>query len=79
MFYVADTSYGAQQSKPQHNGVTGAHASEATRRSRAPGRTDMLTRAMGITRVEDLPDRGHTVWEVKEPATAKLSTWLLLL
>jgi len=39
----------------------------------------MLARAMGITRVEDLPDRDHTVWEVKEPVTAKQSTWLLLL
>jgi len=26
------------------------------------GRTDMLARTMGITRVEDLPDRDHTVW-----------------
>ena len=29
----------------------------------------MLARAMGITCVEDLPDRDHTVWEVKEPTT----------
>jgi len=74
-----DTSYSAQKSKPQHSGVTGAHASEAARRARAPGRTDMLARAMGITRVEDLPDCDHTVCEVKEPATAKQSTWFLLL
>ena len=53
--------------------------SEASRCARAPSRTDMLARAMGITRVEDLPDRDHTVWEVKEPATAKQPTWLLLL
>jgi len=39
----------------------------------------MLARAMGITRVEDLPERDHMVWEVKEPATAKLPTWLPLL
>jgi len=38
----------------------------------------MLARAMGITRVEDLPDRDHTVWEVKEPANSKQPTWLLL-
>jgi len=73
-----DTSYSAQESEPQHSGVTGAHASEAAR-ARAPGRTDTLARAMGITRVVDLPDRDHTVWEVKEPATAKQPTWLLLL
>jgi len=30
-------------------------------------------------RVEDLPDHDHTVWEVKELATAKQPTWLLLL
>jgi len=60
----------------QYSGVTGAHASEAARRARAPGRTDTLARAMGITCVEDLPDRDYTVWEVKEPATAKLPTWL---
>jgi len=69
-----DTSYSVQQSKPQDSGVTGAHASEAARRARAPGRTDMLARAMGITYVEDLPDRDHTVWEVKEPDTAKMPT-----
>ena len=74
-----DTSYSAQKSKPQYSGVTGEHASEAARRARAPGRTDMLARAMDITRVEDLPDRDHTVWEVKEPATAKQPTWLLML
>jgi len=74
-----DTSYSAQKSKPQHSGVTGAHVSEADRRARAPGRTEILERAVGITRVEDLPDRNHTVWEVKEPATAKQPTWLLLL
>jgi len=74
-----DTTYSAQKSKPQHSGVTGAHASEAARHARAPGRTDMLACAMGITRVEDLPDHDHTVWEVKEPATAKQPTWLLLL
>jgi len=34
-----------------------------------PGRTDMLVRAMGITCVQDLSDRDHTVWEVKEPTT----------
>jgi len=73
------TSYSAQQSKPQHSGVTEAHASEAARRARAPGRTDMLARAMGITCVENLPDRDHTVWEVEEPDTAKLPTWLPLL
>ena len=39
----------------------------------------MLARAKGITRVEDLPDRDHTVLEVKEPRTAKLPTWLPLL
>ena len=38
----------------------------------------MLARAMGITHVEDLPDRDHTVWEIKEPATAKQPTFLLL-
>jgi len=74
-----DTSYSAQKSKPQYSSVTGAHASEATRRIRAPVRTNMLARAMGITCVEDLPDRDHTVWEVKELATAKLPTWLSLL
>jgi len=57
-----DASYSAKKSKPQHSGVTGAHASEAARRARAPSRTDMLARAMGITRFEDLPDRDHTVW-----------------
>jgi len=61
-----DTSYSAQKSKPQHSCVAGA-----ARRARAPGRTDMLARAMGITHVEDLPDRDRTVWEVKEPATTK--------
>jgi len=55
-------SYSAKKSKPQHRAVTKAHASEAARRARAPGRTDMLAHAMGITRVEDLPDRDHTVW-----------------
>jgi len=50
-----------KKSTPQYSGVTGAHASEAVSRARAPGRTDMLARAMGITRVEDLPDRDHTV------------------
>jgi len=74
-----DTSYSAQQSKPQYSGVTGAHASETARRARAPGRTDMLARAMGITRVDHLPDRDHTVWEVKEPTTVKLPTRLPLL
>jgi len=74
-----DTSYSALQSKPQHSSVTGTHASEVARRARAPGRTDMLTRAMGITCVEDLPDRDYTVWAVKEPATVKLPTWLPLL
>jgi len=74
-----NTSYSTQKSKPQHSGVTGAHASEAARRAWAPGRTDMLARAMGITCVEDLPDPDHMVWEVKEPATAKPPTWLLLL
>jgi len=74
-----DTSCSAQQSKPQYSVVTRAHASEATHRARVPDRTDMLARAMGITSVEDLPDRDHTVWEVKEQATAKLPTWLTLL
>jgi len=57
-----DASYIAKKNKPQHSGVTGAHAGEAARRARAPGRTDALARAMGITRVEDLPDCDHTVW-----------------
>ena len=57
-----DASYSAQQSKPQHSGVSGAHVSKAARRARAPGRTDILARTMGITRVEDLPDCEHTVW-----------------
>jgi len=74
-----DTSYSAQKSKPQHSDVTGAHASESALCVLSPGRTGMLARAMGITRVEDLPDRDHTVWEVKEPATAKQPTWLLML
>jgi len=38
-----DTSYSAQQSKPQYRGVTGAHASEAAC-AQAPSRTDMLAR-----------------------------------
>jgi len=38
-----DTSYSVQQSKPQYSSVTGAHASEADRRARAPGRTDMMS------------------------------------
>jgi len=63
--------YSAQKSKPQYIGVTGAHASEAAHRARTTGRTDMLARAMGITPVEDLPYRDHTVWEVQEPGTAK--------
>jgi len=50
-----DTLYSAQKSKPQHSGVTGAHASEAARCAWAPGRTDMLARAMTITRVDHLP------------------------
>jgi len=66
-----DTSYSAQKSKPQYSGVTGAYASEAVRRPRAPGRTDMLALAMGITRVEDRPDRDYTVWEVH----CKQPTW----
>jgi len=66
-------------STARRSGVTGVHASEATRRARAPGRTDMLVRAMGITRAEVLSDRDHTVWEVKEPATAKQPTCLVLL
>jgi len=57
-----DVSYSTKESKPQYSGVTGAHASETARRARAPGRTDILARAMGITRVEDLPDCEHTVW-----------------
>jgi len=74
-----DTSYSLQKSKPQYSGITGAHASESTRRAWAPGRKDILSCAMGIIRVEDLPDRDHTVWEVKEPATTKQPTWLLML
>ena len=35
--------------------------------------------AMDITRVEDLSDRDHTVWEVKKPGTVKQPTWFLLL
>jgi len=42
------------------------------------GETDMLARTIGITRAEDLPDCNHTVWQIKEPATDKQSTWLLL-
>ena len=42
------------------------------------GETDMRARTIGITRVEDLPDRDHTVWQIKEPATVKQPTWLLL-
>jgi len=57
-----DASYSAKKSKPQHSDVTGAHASEAAHRALAPWRTDMLARAMGITHVEDLPDRDHKVW-----------------
>jgi len=34
----------------------------------------MLVRAMGITHVEDLPDRDHTVWEIKEPDNVKQPT-----
>jgi len=34
---------------------------------------------MGITCVEDLPDHNHMLWEVKEAATGKQPTWLLLL
>ena len=64
-----DKSYRVQKSKPQNRCVTGAHASEAALLARAPGRTDMMARAMGITRAEDLSDRDHTVREVKEPAT----------
>jgi len=56
-----DASYSAKKSKPQFSGVTGAHA-KSSRRARAPGRTDMLARAMGITCVEDLPDHDHMVW-----------------
>ena len=66
-----------KKSKPQYSGVTGAHASEAARRARAPGRTDMLARAMGITRVKDLPNCDHTVWEVQEPDTVKVMLLLL--
>jgi len=57
-----DASYSAKKSKSQRSGVTGAHASEAVRRARAPNTTDILARAMGITRVEDLPDCDRTVW-----------------
>jgi len=57
-----DASYNAKKNKPHHSGVRRAHASEAARSARAPGRTDILARAMGITRVEDLPDCDHTVW-----------------
>jgi len=64
-----DKSYRVQKSKPQNRCVTGAHASEAALLARAPGRRAMMARAMGITRAEDLPDRDHTVREVKEPAT----------
>jgi len=39
---------------------------------------DMPVRAIGIILLEDLPDRDHTVWQNKEPATAKQPTWLLL-
>jgi len=38
----------------------------------------MPARTIGIPRVEDLPVRDHTVWQIKEPATAKQPTWLLL-
>jgi len=38
----------------------------------------MPVRAIGIILLEDLPDRDHTVWQIKEPATAKQPTWLLL-
>jgi len=51
-----------KKSKPQYSGFTGAHANEAARRARAPRRTDILVRAMVITRVEDQPDRDHAVW-----------------
>jgi len=35
-----DTSYSLQQSKPQHSGVTGAHASETARRAQHAGVRD---------------------------------------
>jgi len=54
-------------------------SSEAASLAWAPGRTDMLARAMGITCVEDLPDHNHMLWEVKQAATGKQPTWLLLL
>ena len=38
-----------------------------------------MARAMGITCVEDLPDRDHTVWEFKKPAIAILTIWFPLL
>jgi len=54
-------------------------ASQERTPAKLPAVPNMLACVMGITCVEDLPDRDHTVWEVKEPATAKLSTWLPLL
>jgi len=67
--------------------VSNHHSSSASgerQRGRSPhsqlprGETDLLARTIGITRVEDLPDRDHMVWQIKEPATTKQPTWLLL-
>jgi len=59
-----------------HNKV---NHSAAASQERTPAKLHMLARAMGVTCVEDLSDRDHTVWEVKGPATAKLPRWLALL
>jgi len=78
MFCVA-----AQYFMIHHTVYNKVNHSKAASQERTPANLsavpDMLARAMGITCVEDLPDRDHTVWEVKEPATVKLPTWLTLL
>ena len=78
MFCVA-----AQYFMIHHTVYNKVNHSKAASQERTPANLsavpDMLARAMGITCVEDLPDPDHMVWEVKEPATAKPPTWLLLL
>jgi len=69
--------HSVQKCKQQYSDVTGAYASETVLHALAPDRTDMLARAMGITRVKDLPNCDHTVWEVQEPDTVKVMLLLL--